>query len=112
MAENFIDTAFTVLTQYISIQFILSTNLLTYLAIKIGEQFDKHKAYSGVEKQLVTLLVTIVLFVIFLIFKISTLDILILSSILSPFTYSVVIKKIFITLGIDLYRKDETNFLT
>ena len=112
MPTNFIDTIISTLETYISVPFIISVNLLTYLIIKIGEYFDKHKVYSLMEKRIAVLVTTIILFALFLAFHVSTLEVLFLSAILSPFTYAYVIKRLFSILGIKVYRKsDENNFL-
>jgi lipopolysaccharide export LptBFGC system permease protein LptF len=64
------------------------------------------------EKRIAVLVTTIILFALFLAFHVSTIEVLFLSAILSPFTYAYVIKQIFGVLGIKLYRKDSTNFIT
>jgi prepilin signal peptidase PulO-like enzyme (type II secretory pathway) len=112
MPTNFIETIISTLEQYISVPFIISVNLLTYLIIKIGEHFDNDKVYTLMEKRIAVLVTTIILFALFLAFHVSTLEVLFLSAILSPFTYSIVIKKLFGVLGIKVYRKDNTNFIT
>ena len=112
MPTNFIDTILSTLEQYISVPFIISVNLLTYMAIKIGESFDKHKVYNLMEKRIAVLVTTIILFALFLALHISALEVLFLSAVISPFTYAYVIKRLFGVLGVKIYRKDdENNFL-
>ena len=106
---NFIDTIISTLESYISVPFILSTNIVTYGAIKFGEYLNKEKVFSVIERRIIAGCTTIALFGIFYFFKVSNLEILFLSGVLSPFTYSLVLKKIFSALNISIYRNEPTN---
>lgn len=108
---NFVDTIINTLESYISVPFILSTNLITYISLKIAESFNKDRVFTTIEKRFTVSIVTTILFAVFFVTKISTLDVLILSAVISPFSYAYVIKKIFKVLGITPYRKDLNNFL-
>ena len=106
---NFIDTIISTLESYISVPFILSTNIVTYGAIKFGEYLNKEKVFSVIERRIIAGCTTIALLGIFYFFKVSNLEILFLSGVLSPFTYSLVLKKIFSALNISIYRNEPTN---
>lgn len=108
---DLIGSLISLITQYVSIPFIISTNLLTYISIKIGEVLNKEKIFSTVEKRIITGSVTTILLVVFYFFKVSNSEVLFLSAILSPFTYSLVIKKIFELLGISIYRKSDIEII-
>lgn len=111
MDTDFITSIIAAITQYVSIPFVISANLLTFVGIKIGENFDKDKIFSCTEKRVVTLIVTLILLILFYFFKVSNLEVLFLSAVLSPFTYSLVIKKILNILGISIYRTSDTEIL-
>lgn len=107
--QNFVDTIISTLETYISVPFVLSANIVTYGAIKFGEYINKEKVFSVIEKRIIAGCVTILLVATFDVFKVSSFDVLFLSGVLSPFTYSLVLKNIFSALNISIYRKEPTN---
>lgn len=110
METNLISQIIDLITQYVSIPFILSINLITYFSIKMGEVINKEKIFTSLEKQIITLIVSIISFILFFIFKISNLEVLTLSVLLSPITYKMVIKKILEYAEIG-YKKEDTEIL-
>jgi hypothetical protein len=110
METNLISQIIDLTTQYVSIPFILSINLITYFSIKMGEVINKEKIFTSLEKQIITLIVSIISFILFFIFKISNLEVLTLSVLLSPITYKMVIKKILEYAEIG-YKKEDTEIL-
>ncbi len=106
MDGNFLDAILLTITTFISIPFILSVNILTYLVIKKIEALNKVEFLTDFQKRMTTLVVSVGLFVVFYFYKISNLEVLTLSLFISPISYNYVLKRILKMAGISYKSHD------
>lgn len=88
------------ISQYLNIQFILIVNILSYFLIKLGEKLNGTHFLSKVQKKSITFIVTLLCVFFFKMFSLGTLDVLILSALLTPYTYNYIIVYILKTLKV------------
>lgn len=108
MEFDFLTQLFSQLLSNISLPFILSINITTYFLIKLCESFNGSKVLNKIERKFTTFVVTSCLFVVFYFYKISNLEILTVSALLSPFAYQYFFKALLDKFGIG-YNKEDLN---
>ena len=98
------------ISQYLSITFILIVNIVTYFLIKFGEKINGVNVLTKTQKKAITFGVIVLCIAIFHIFSLSTLDVVILSSLLTPYTYNYIMRHLLKTLKVP-YNQADTEII-
>jgi hypothetical protein len=106
MDVNFLDIILNAISTYISIPYILSVNIFTYILIKKTEFLTNKEFLTNFQKRMITLGVSVLMFVAFYFYKITNLEVLTLSLFVSPISYNYVLKKILKMSGISYKSQD------
>lgn len=89
------------LSEYLNVWYIFCVNLLSYGIIKNFEILNKEKALSKIQKKGVVFFVVIIMMGVFIYFKTtSSFEVLLLSALISPYTYNYVLKNLLKALGV------------
>lgn len=95
------------ISNFISIPFIISVNIIAYTLIKNIELWNKDKVLTKIQKKGMVFAVNILTMAAFMLLNPSTtFDILLLSGLLTPYTYNYVMKNLLKTLGIEYNKLD------
>lgn len=109
METNLLSDVLGAIISSISIPYILSVNLLVYTIIKSWDGVNGERPVLSIAKRIITLCTGGIMFAVFYFIKISNAEVLILSMILTPFTYKYIMKYILKTFGIQYKTTDITN---
>lgn len=94
------------ITQFISIPYILIINFIIYFAIKSCEKYNGEKVLEKFEKKAITFAVVALGFVGYYILKLASVEALVLSSLIVPYSYNYVIKAFLTKFGVSYNQSD------
>ena len=95
---------------YINIPYIISINFIVYFLIKNIEVWNKEKVLDKIYKKFITFGACIVVGGLFLWQQVVTFDILLLSMLVTPYSYNYVLKNLLTTFNVE-YKKEDTEIL-
>jgi hypothetical protein len=104
---DILSTLIDTVSNFISVPFIVSVNLISYVAIKNVEKLNKERVLQKNEKKGIVFLITILLMTVFFYLNPqTTFDILFLSALLSPYTYNFILKSLLKNLNLSYNKSD------